>query len=100
MDIGFDLGGDNVVPSTKKVVEPTNFVDGYNPPDSAGGSDNTGRINDPVPPDTTSWTSDDYIPNIELSEKAKQSFIDNLPEDKKPLAYLGIGVLAYYLFFS
>lgn len=95
MSFGFDINGDNVVSSTKNVVEPTSFVDGYNPPDSSGG-----RVDDPIPPDSTSWTTEDVIPNIELSEKAKQNFLDNLPEDKKPYAYLGIGVLLYYLFLS
>lgn len=95
MAIGFDINDDGMVSSTKNVVEPTNFVDGYNPPDSSGG-----RVEDPVPPDSTSWTTEDVIPNIELSEKAKQSFLDNLPEDKKPYAYLGIGALLYYLFLS
>lgn len=95
MAIGFDINNDRMVSSTKNVVETTNFVDGYNPPDSSGG-----RVEDPVPPDSTSWTTEDIIPNIELSEEAKQSFLDNLPEDKKPYAYLGIGALLYYLFLS
>lgn len=85
-----------MVSSTDNIVEPSNIVDGYNPPDSSGGGDETG----PVPPNSTSWTTEDIIPNIELSESAKQDFLDNLPEDKKPYAYLGIGALLYYLFLS
>lgn len=94
MAIGFDIYNNGVVSSTKNVVEPANIVDGYNPPDSSGGGD------DPVPPDSTSWTTEDVIPNIELSENAKQDFLDSLPDDKKPYAYLGIGALLYYLFLS
>ena len=95
MSFGFDINGNNVVSSTKDNMEPSNFVDGYNPPD-----DSSGRIEDPIPPDSTSWTTDEVIPNIKLSEDAKKSFLDSLPEDKKPFAYLGIAALAYYLFLS
>ena len=95
MAIGFDINDNGMVSSTKNVVEPSNFVDGYNPPDSSGG-----KVEDPVPPNSTSWTTEDVIPNIELSENAKKNFLDNLPEDKKPYAYLGIGALIYYLFLS
>lgn len=98
MAIGFDIYDDGMVSSTKNVVEPTNFQDQYD--DSEGSGAGGGNQDDPAPNQSWSDYVDEVIPNIELSKNAKQDFIDNLPENKKPYAYLGIGALIYYLFLS
>ena len=97
MAIGFDINNDGMVPPSKNVVEPTNFVDQYDDGDSSAGG---GNQDGPAPNQSWSNYAEDVIPNIELSENAKKNFLDNLPEDKKPYAYLGIGALIYYLFLS
>ena len=96
MRIGFDINRDDVVSSTKNTVEPLNIVDTENAPDIGGGNRTDSDYMNP----NRSWTSEEVIPNIDLSKDAKKSFIESLPEDKKPYAYLGIGALIYYLFLS
>ena len=99
MSFGFDITNNIIESPPKKVKEPVNFVDGENPPDNASGNDNTERINDPVPPDTSNWTNEDYIPHIELARDAKNKYLDSLPnKQKNQFVYLGFGVLIYYLF--
>jgi len=96
MGFGFDISDNNVVQPNKKVIEPVNIVDTTNPPDSGGGNRTDTDYSDP----NRSWTTEDVIPNIGLMEDAKGDFLESLPEKQKPFAYLGIGVLAYYLFLS
>lgn len=96
MAYGFDISDNNVVQPNKKIIKPVNIIDTQNPPDSGGGNRTDTDYSDP----NRSWTSDEVIPNLDLSEDAKDSFIDSLPEKQKPFAYLGLGFLAYYLFLS